>query len=179
MPKRSLKEQQAIIAAKLEAEKNGETFEMENDSFMIAKSKIIGRNIRLARRKRKFTLDNLAEYIELSASYVGLLERGERTPSLKSLLKLCELFKIEPNDLLLESTLDIKSHQVTGIADKNEEKHSDNYLAVVSLLHGLGEAELECVITNVKALRKLRKLDDNGLDAGIVNYTSKKPPPKL
>lgn len=179
MPRRSLKEERALSAAKLEAEKNGETVEAESDAYMAAKCKIIGRNVRLERKKRKFSIDNLAECIELSASYVGLLERGDRCPSLKSLLKLCELFNVDPNELLLEKPSGSKMSDTMNTADISEEKRRNNYSAVISLLHGLDEAELECVVTSVKALRKLRKMDEIGLEAGVVSYASKKPAKKM
>ena len=70
------------------------------DGFLIDKCKTIGENVRIERRKRKFSIEDLANYIDLSSSYVGLLERGDRCPSLKSLFRLCELFQCEPNDLL-------------------------------------------------------------------------------
>ena len=41
----------------------------------------------------------VAERADINASYVGLLERGEREPSLTTLLGLCDAVELSPVDL--------------------------------------------------------------------------------
>jgi len=62
---------------------------------------IIGSNIRKHRKLRRFTVEELADRMDLSISFITLLERGERCPGLNTLYKLCDLFQITPNDLLM------------------------------------------------------------------------------
>ena len=58
-------------------------------------------NLRYERKKRHFTMEYLAEITDLSISYIGLLERKDKTPSLETLVKLCNVFNLTPDDLLL------------------------------------------------------------------------------
>ena len=48
----------------------------------------IGRNIRKFRQAKKLRLEDLAEKAGLSTNYVGALERGEKVPSLETLIKI-------------------------------------------------------------------------------------------
>lgn len=124
------------------------------DNYMRGKSLIIGKNIRQERKARKFSVENMAEFLELSISYIGLLERGDRCPSLKIVYKLCELFGITPDDLLLESEADFAKLHVAE--DKNV------YLkykidALTSFLAAMNETELDFVISVVKNLKKVER----------------------
>ncbi len=44
----------------------------------------IGKNIRKIRVAKKMTQEDLAEKAGLSVTYIGMVERGEKTPSLES-----------------------------------------------------------------------------------------------
>ena len=137
---------------------------------------IIGKNIRAERRKRKFSIDDLAEYIELSASYVGLLERGDRCPSINSLLKLCELFKITPNELLLKR--DYKG--TFSVSERKENEHKDYHKAILSLLQTLNESQLKFTSNMIKNLKKVSLDADSVPEKGgeskheVVSYSKKK-----
>ena len=48
----------------------------------------IGRNIRRYRLKKKLRQEDLAELAGLSINYVGAVERGEKIPSLETLIVL-------------------------------------------------------------------------------------------
>ncbi len=122
------------------------------DAYLADVCKLIGRNIRANRKLRKFSIDNLADYLELSSSYVGLLERGERCPSLKTLLKICDLFSIDFAELFSQGTGDVKSIHEKGSASSNN-KHK----SVMSLIHKLGDNELEFVITVLKSMKNMQK----------------------
>lgn len=47
----------------------------------------IGKNIRKYRKQAGMTQDELAEKAGLSTNYIGSMERGEKTPSLESLVQ--------------------------------------------------------------------------------------------
>lgn len=51
----------------------------------------IGKNIRKYRLMRKLRQEDLAEKADLSINYVGAIERGEKTPSLESLISIITL----------------------------------------------------------------------------------------
>lgn len=55
------------------------------------------------RRKRKeigITQAKLAELCEVSVPFIGHIERGSRSPSLESLLTICQVLKVTPDYLL-------------------------------------------------------------------------------
>lgn len=124
------------------------------DEYMVKKCKTIGSNIRYERKLRKFSIEDLAEYLELSPSYVGLLERGERCPSLKSLLKICELFGSSPNDFLLEKKI---SASKLSLAEEKKSIHNNKYRTVLSIMQKLNDPELDFVISTMKSLKTMNK----------------------
>lgn len=60
----------------------------------------IGKKIREERMLRNLTLEQLAEVLELSPSYMGLIERGQRGISIDTLYKVCMTFKISSDYLI-------------------------------------------------------------------------------
>ncbi len=125
------------------------------DDYMIKKCRIIGANIRYERKIRRFSIEDLAEYLELSPSYVGLLERGERCPSLKSLLKVCELFGSTPNDFFLEKN--DTSGKVSVSEGSRTSLYQNKLRTVYSLLQKLSDSELDFIIGTMKNLKNLNK----------------------
>lgn len=63
-------------------------------------AKEIGRKIRHLRLKHKMTQWTLAFSVDLNSSYIALLERGRRIPSLEVLYRLARHLKCRPEDLL-------------------------------------------------------------------------------
>ena len=51
---------------------------------------LLGQRIREQRRKKGWTMDKLAEKADLSVNYVGDLERGVKTPSLDTFIRIVE-----------------------------------------------------------------------------------------
>ena len=124
-------------------------------SYMKTRCSIIGKNIREHRRQRRFSVENLAEYLELSESYIGLLERGDRCPSLKIVFKLCDLYGISPNDLL---TTPGDHEQHLNVAEDRAAYNAKAQIdAVASLMRTLSESEVEFIIDTIKNLRKIGK----------------------
>ena len=73
-----------------------------SDEYITQKCSVIGGNIRKERLKRSYSIEEIAFFVGLSPSYMGLLERGLRCPSLRCIFKICDLFNIPPDKLLLE-----------------------------------------------------------------------------
>jgi XRE family transcriptional regulator, regulator of sulfur utilization len=63
----------------------------------------LGANVRRWRNRRGWTQDQLAEHANISAKFVGEVERGEDNPSLETLWALVCALKIEWQDLLAEA----------------------------------------------------------------------------
>lgn len=64
---------------------------------------IVGSNIRIYRQAKKLTQEKLAEEIDVSSSYIGYLERGQKSPSLELLEKMAKALDITPALLLTPS----------------------------------------------------------------------------
>jgi len=62
---------------------------------------ITGKNIRRLREEKNLTQEKLAEMVEVSGSYIGYLERGKQSPSLKLLGKIAEALGVQPDTLLV------------------------------------------------------------------------------
>lgn len=60
----------------------------------------IGNRIRYYRNELGFSQEQLAEYSELHPSYIGQLERGEKTPSIETLYKVTTGLKISLSDFM-------------------------------------------------------------------------------
>jgi transcriptional regulator with XRE-family HTH domain len=62
--------------------------------------KILGRNVREARRRAGLSQEQLAFDAGMKRSYVSDLERGTRNPSVKAIERLAIALAIEPSELL-------------------------------------------------------------------------------
>lgn len=54
----------------------------------------LGASIRRARTARRWSQATLAEKLDVSVDYVGMLERGERLPSFATLIRAAELLHV-------------------------------------------------------------------------------------
>jgi len=59
-----------------------------------------GSRLRTARNQARFTLEQLAELIDKSASFLADVERGYAGVSLKTLVKICEALNVSSDRLL-------------------------------------------------------------------------------
>ena len=63
----------------------------------------LGNIIKLARKKNKITLNELAEKTGLSISYLSLMERGLNNPTLENLNKVCFALNLTLSDLITQA----------------------------------------------------------------------------
>ena len=64
-------------------------------------SKTLINVIKELRIKNKLTQEQMAFEIDISTSYLGMIERGERNISLNNIYKIAKLFKMKPSELLI------------------------------------------------------------------------------
>lgn len=62
--------------------------------------KVFGNVLREQRVKNNFTQEKLAEYCELDRTYVSLLERGLRQPTITTIFKIAKALNITPANLI-------------------------------------------------------------------------------
>ena len=61
-----------------------------------------GQKLKKARLSLGLTQEKIAEYLSLAPRYISDIERGKTKGSIDTLIKLCNIYNITPNDLLSE-----------------------------------------------------------------------------
>jgi len=120
----------------------------------------IGPKIKAFRRQLGIQANRLSEQLNISPSYLNLIESGKRKIDGDLLLRLCEELKIELSDLTNKSDLSLVSNVSELLGDELFED-----------LDILGPEVQDLVNTNPKIARALIKLGDNykQKDQEIVN----------
>lgn len=62
--------------------------------------KLLGEKVKFYREDRKLYQVELADIVGISTGYIGSIEQGVRSPSLKVLKKIAKALKVSPKDLL-------------------------------------------------------------------------------
>lgn len=62
----------------------------------------VGQRIRKARMKKNWRQEDLAESIEKTPAYVGMLERGERSASLDTFIEIATVLDVTADELLCD-----------------------------------------------------------------------------
>jgi transcriptional regulator with XRE-family HTH domain len=70
-----------------------------------AEGQRFGDTLRRLRNERGLSQERLAEAANLTADYIGFIERGENVPTLTVLLKLAKALSVDAAELLREFTL--------------------------------------------------------------------------
>ena len=115
--------------------------------------KIIGSNMRYERKKRNLTIEELAEMIGMAPGFLGLVERGQRGTSIKNLVKVADIFSISLDQLITIDLRQIEINLKSPAAGRGSRNAKLTTLS--SLMKNMNDAELEYLIVNIKALRKL------------------------
>ncbi len=78
----------------------------------------LGHKVRILRRARRITQEELATQVGISASFLGHIERGTRVLSLDTLLALCDTLDVTPNDLLSVEAYAAQQQLPTDLTEK-------------------------------------------------------------
>ena len=62
----------------------------------------IGRRLKKAREAKHLTREQLAEMVDLSDCYIGMLERGERMPKLATFMDIIEALEVTADEILCD-----------------------------------------------------------------------------
>ncbi|MCL2575662.1 MAG: helix-turn-helix transcriptional regulator [Defluviitaleaceae bacterium] len=113
-----------------------------------------GENMRRRRKEMGFNSKDFASFIKVSTAYIGLIERGERTPSFDTMLRICDFLSEDPNTMMAPDTVTSFQSTPTGrkkIVSKLEQKQEAAY----SIIKTLDEEELNYVLKNLKNYKQL------------------------
>jgi DNA-binding XRE family transcriptional regulator len=80
-------------------------FPFMNEKHEIAARKRLGAVLERLRKEHDLSQQALALECDMDRTYYGGIERGERNPSLKNILKLCRVLEISAADLFREAGL--------------------------------------------------------------------------
>jgi len=64
---------------------------------------IFGIVLRDLRKKKNYSQEKLALDCELDRTFISMIERGLRQPSLSTIVKIAEVLKVKPSKLLIET----------------------------------------------------------------------------
>jgi transcriptional regulator with XRE-family HTH domain len=64
---------------------------------------VVARNLRLLRKQKGFTQEELADEAGINRNYVGQIEREEKSPTIDLLEKLVLALDVKPEDLFVRS----------------------------------------------------------------------------
>lgn len=112
--------------------------------------KIMGENIRNERLARNMSIDELAELLELTPGFVGLIERGRRGATAYTLYKLSDIFAMQVDELF--SSPEDNSLRV---AEQSSNPAKVKRSKINSMLYDLKEVELDFVITMIKEVKNM------------------------
>lgn len=59
-----------------------------------------GDKLQKVRKSKRITQDELAVKISMDRTYIGLIERGERNPTIRTLYKIAKALKVNASELL-------------------------------------------------------------------------------
>lgn len=97
----------------------------------------LGMRIKNKRLSKNLTQEQLAEMVELSAVYIGQIERGERKMTIETLVKLANALDSSVEELLNDST---------------KENTNSKLQELLNVAKGLNNSDLDKAINILKAM---------------------------
>ncbi|WP_168122782.1 helix-turn-helix transcriptional regulator [Paenibacillus sp. HB172176] len=108
----------------------------------------IGENIRIIRKTKGLSQEQLALRAEINASYMGQVERGEKNPTIEVLGKIASALQTP-----LEKLVNVPAALAP---DQDDDRYADK---IANQLSGLSLKEQEVVYKFVKQLVQFREMD--------------------
>lgn len=93
----------------------------------------IGKNIRKFRLARKLRQEDLAEKTDLTTNYIGMVERGEKIPSLETFIKIVNALGVVLTDVL-ETGYTVKNSMLNEKLEKLAPEDRNRIYEVIDTL---------------------------------------------
>ena len=120
----------------------------ENELKNLKKS--IGQKIKSERVKKNMRVEELALILNVSESFIRLIERGERGTSIQLLLQVCNVFDLNIGDFF--------SKKVLTLNEQKENTERQNLVNVINnLLRIMDMSQLNFILETLKNLEVMRK----------------------
>lgn len=98
----------------------------------------LGARIKNKRLEKNLTQEQLAEKVDLSAVYIGQIERGERKMTIQTLVKLANVLETSIEELLSDSTkgnLNAKLNELLEVAKKLDVSDLDKVINIIKAMY--------------------------------------------
>lgn len=99
--------------------------------------KLIGERVRMARKQKGFTQEELGERAQLKYSYIGAVERGTRNISLDSLDKIIAALDMDLGAFFNFNEIDVASNDFdkTAVLEVHKQFLEDRSVDEIKLIH--------------------------------------------
>lgn len=99
--------------------------------------KILGKRIREERLRLKLTQEQLSEKIDVTASYLGAVERGEKSMTIEKLIDLINVFDVSMDYILsdfIHPKIDKKDEDISGMINNMNDRQRRLTLEIAKLI---------------------------------------------
>lgn len=104
---------------------------------------LLGRKIRQQRKEKKYTLEQLAEKLDVSTTFIGQIERAKGKPSLETLVKIANVLEVSTDGLLF--------------GDLNNKSGNSHFIKkVAELTETFTSNEKELLLKNIEIINEYR-----------------------
>ena len=115
---------------------------------------LLGQKIRKLRTLHHMSQANLAEIIDVSTNYIGQIERGDRKPSLETLVALCNVLNTSMDYILSDSIPQNEDQLTLDILNKiqllNEAEKRFFYSTITDFLYLKEHSKSETDLSSIK-----------------------------
>lgn len=106
---------------------------------------LLGKHIRARRKEKKYTLEQLAEKLDVSTTFIGQIERAKGIPSLETLVKIANVLEISIDSLLF--------------GDLNTQSGNNHFVnKVTELTESFTPKEKELLIENIEIINEFKTI---------------------
>ncbi len=107
---------------------------------------LLGTKIRNRRKEKNYTLEQLAEKLDVSTTFIGQIERAKGIPSLETLVKIANVLEISTDSLLF--------------GDLNNRSGNNHFIkSVAELTETFTPKEKELLLKNIEIINEYRNND--------------------
>lgn len=103
----------------------------------------LGMRIKLIRKKKNLTQEQLSDKTDLSSNYLSKIERSLSIPSLETLLQICSALDVTPDYLLLDSIHISNAYIMDDIAEQLSKCNHKSLLTISKLINVIIEDQDE------------------------------------
>ena len=137
--------------------------------YLHEKCLTFGENMRIARKERGFTSEALGRFLGISTAYVGLIERGERCPSLETFLKICDFFGESYEDMFTpRGSLAVREKKAPTGSKGEKDQVARKQKMIAGMLNTFSSEELDHVIGVIKSFKSYsHKVRPTGQDLEV------------